>query len=87
MILGGLAGITLGTAFIALLVWLRHVTPRSLRPVPAAQFYTVPDGTRWLVCHNAGICGRMQTPHVPAGGGLWRCTTPGCSHTTKGDDQ
>ncbi|MFF8901711.1 hypothetical protein ACF082_30000 [Streptomyces lydicus] len=58
------------------------------RPVvgPFATFHAVPDGTRYLVCHNAGVCGRLQTRHERAGDGFWRCTTPGCGHTTKGED-
>lgn len=69
----------------ALAVRLGHHLRHRPAAVPHAQFHAVPDGTRYLACHNAGICGHMQTPHVPAGGGLWRCTTPGCGHTTKGD--
>lgn len=81
-ILGGL----LGFALIGLIQLPRYIGGRRpAAPVPTARFYTVPSGTRWLVCHNAGTCGRLQTRHVPAGPGLWRCTTPGCGHTTKGE--
>jgi hypothetical protein len=80
-LLGGL----LGFALIGLIALPRYIGARRLAAVRTAEFYTVPDGTRWLACHNAGVCGYMQTRHVPAGDGLWRCTTPGCGHTTKGD--
>ncbi|MFI5525027.1 hypothetical protein [Streptomyces platensis] len=80
-ILGGL----LGAALIGLTVLPRYIGGRRLAAVRTARFYTVPDGTRWLVCDNAGVCGRMQTRHVPAGDGLWRCTTDGCGYLTKGD--
>ncbi|WP_030798885.1 hypothetical protein [Streptomyces sp. NRRL S-337] len=86
-ILGGLAGITLGVALIALVTWPRRITQRSLPPVPHARFYAVPDGTRYLACHNAGVCGHMQTPHVPADNGFWRCTTDGCGHIAEGDEK
>ncbi|MEV7470437.1 hypothetical protein AB0O20_28630 [Streptomyces kronopolitis] len=84
-ILGGLAGIGLGAACIALLVWLRRVTPKALQPVPGRarpSFYDVPAGTRWLTCYTL-TCARMTMPHVPIEDGVgWRCTN--CGHTTTG---
>ncbi|MFH9248190.1 hypothetical protein ACH4LK_22510 [Streptomyces lydicus] len=69
----------------ALAVRVGHALRRRSAAVPYAAFHSVPDGTRYLACHNAGVCGHMQTPHAPAGPGLWRCTTDGCGHITKGD--
>ncbi|MFJ5802710.1 hypothetical protein [Streptomyces decoyicus] len=81
-ILGGLFGF----ALLGLIVLPRHIGACRLAAVRTARFYTVPDGTRWLACHTTR-CAHTQTVHVPAGDGFWRCTTDGCGHLTKGDDQ
>ncbi|WP_407553111.1 hypothetical protein QOM21_24020 [Streptomyces sp. Pv4-95] len=81
-LLGGLAGF----AFIVLLALPRYIGARRLAAVRTARFYTVPAGTRWLACHTT-TCAHTQTVHVPAGDGLWRCTTERCGHLTKGDNK
>ncbi|MER7814054.1 hypothetical protein [Streptomyces sp. NPDC096153] len=57
---------------------LRAVFPRHRRSAlqPAAPAPSAPPAPRrWIACHTPR-CGHLETPHSPAGPGMWEC--PGC---------